>query len=342
MDPQARVERLKSEALQAFASARTADELEQVRIAVLGKKGSLKSLQKDLFAAATSVEAKKLVGELVNPLQAELESAVAERQEALGTVPKSQGPSYDLTRPGREPRHGTLHPLTHTIREVCEIFRTMGFAIADGPEIEDEFHSFDALNIPVEHLARDPRDNFVTESGHFVRSQTSTVQIRVMQSQAPPIRCVVPGRVYRPDAVDATHHFMFHQIEGLVVDEGITFRDLKFVLAEFLRAYYAGREFEWRLRPHFFPFTECSAEVDVRMKGSSRWLEMLGCGMVDPNVFRAVGIDPDRYTGFAFGMGVERLTALKIDLPVVPRFEGEEVRGIRHFFDNDVRFLRQF
>ncbi len=331
------LDQLRDEALAALEKATTAEALEEVRIRYLGKKGKLKAAQKSLFAQA-SAEEKKELGKRFNPLQEELTAALEARKAELGTPDKQQEkPQPDITRPGRKPLFGSVHPLTQTIREVCEIFRSMGFDVAEGPEVEDEFHSFDALNIPPGHLARDPRDNFVTDDGHFFRSQTSTVQIRVMEHQPPPVRCVVPGRVYRPDTVDATHHFMFHQIEGLVVEEGITFRDLKFVLDEFLHAYYAGREFEWRLRPHFFPFTECSAEVDVRMKGSTKWLEMLGCGMVDPNVFDAVGIDSERYTGFAFGMGVERLTALKLDLPV-----GAGERGIRHFFENDLRFLRQF
>lgn len=331
---------LRAAALAAISGASTPDALEDVRIAFLGKSGALKKAQQDLFAKA-SKEEKKALGQAFNPLQTELQAAVEARQAELGTVASASATkTFDYTRPGKTPARGRLHPLTQTIDEVVDIFRRMGFAVEDGPEIEDEFHSFDALNIPEGHLARDPKDNFtLAQPGKFFRSQTSTVQIRVMQTQAPPIRCIVPGRVYRPDRVDATHHFMFHQVEGLVIGEKITFRDLKACLSEFLHAYYAGQDFEWRLRPHFFPFTEPSAEVDVRMKGSANWLEMLGCGMVDPNVLAAVNIDAEKYTGFAFGMGVERLTILKTGIPV----DGDpKPRGIRHFTDNDIRFLRQF
>ena len=332
------VEKLREEALQAFAAADTPDALESTRVEFLSRKGRLKTLQKELFQQASTPDEKKAVGAAFNPAQHAIQEAFEARKQALAAVSTpaaSSGPQPDLTRPGLRPARGSLHPLTQTIRDVSAIFRSMGFTIEDGPEIEDSFHSFDALNIPEGHLARDPSDNFVLGNDRTFRSQTSTVQIRVMETQAPPIRCIVPGRVYRPDTVDATHHFMFHQIEGLVVAEGITFQDLKFALQQFLEAYYAGQNFEWRLRPHFFPFTECSAEVDVRMIDADgtrgRWLEMLGCGMVDPNVFRAVGIDPEQYTGFAFGMGVERLTMLRYAIP-----------DIRHFFENDLRFLEQF
>ncbi|MGE0433078.1 MAG: phenylalanine--tRNA ligase subunit alpha, partial [Planctomycetota bacterium] len=259
---------LRDEALKAVADATTPDALEQARIAFIGKKGRLKAVQKDLFATAATPDDKKAVGAAFNPLQAELEAAFAARKDALANVaPAETGPVFDYSRPGLQPVRGSLHPLNQTIRELVAIFRGMGYAIEDGPEIEDEFHSFDALNIPPGHLARDPRDNFTLSDGmNWFRSQTSTVQIRVMQKQKPPIRCIVPGRVYRPDTVDATHHFMFHQCEGLVVGEDITFADLKATINEFLQAYYAGQEFEWRLRPHFFPFTEPRAEVDVRMK----------------------------------------------------------------------------
>jgi phenylalanyl-tRNA synthetase alpha chain len=340
----AELETLRDEVLAQLDAIDSAAELEALRAEVLGKKGRLKAAQKRLFDKAADKDAKKAVGQAFNPVQEALKEAFEAHKLRLGNAAATakRADVYDVTRPGRSAARGTLHPLTQTVRDVVAIFRSMGFAIEDGPEIEDEFHSFDALNIPPGHLARDPKDNFVIGDTGYFRSQTSTVQIRVMERQAPPIRCIVPGKVYRPDTVDATHHFMFHQIEGLVVAEGITFADLKFVLSEFLHAYYAGQEFEWRLRPHFFPFTEASAEVDVRLAGSSKWLEMLGCGMVDPNVFEQVGIDAERYTGFAFGMGVERLAMLKHEIPVFATEPGEDVRGIRHFFDNDVRFLRQF
>ncbi len=321
---------LESEALEAFAQAEDFQQLEQAKVKYLGRKGALKQLQSQI--KNLTPEEKREFGKRFNPLKQKLEAAFKTAAEKLKAQQKQvKDYVFDITRPGTEPERGYLHPLTKTMRELVEIFRSMGFAVADGPEIEDEFHNFDALNIPPGHLARDPEDNFILDNGYLLRSQTSTVQIRVMEKQKPPIRVIGPGRVYRPDTVDATHHFMFHQVEGLVVDEGITFADMKTVLDEFLHAYFTGVEFEWRLRPHFFPFTEPSAEVDVRIKGSFAWLEMLGCGMVDPNVFEAVGIDPEVYTGFAFGIGVERMAIMK-----------HRINDIRHFFENDLRFISQF
>ncbi|MCD4656302.1 MAG: phenylalanine--tRNA ligase subunit alpha [Planctomycetes bacterium] len=325
-----KLEKLEQEALQAFDSAQNSQMLDDVRVKFLGRKGELKKLQASI--KDMSVEEKKEFGMLFNPFKQKIEgafkSALAKLQESAEPIKDYQ---FDITRPGDMPERGYLHPLTKTMRDIIEIFRSMGFKVVDGPEIEDEAHNFDALNIPEGHLARDPEDNFILDNGMLLRSQTSTVQIRVMEKEKPPIRVIGPGRVYRPDTVDATHHFMFHQVEGLVVDKGITFMDMKTVLDEFLHSYYAGIDFEWRLRPHFFPFTEPSAEVDVRLKGSYAWLEMLGCGMVDPNVLRTVGIDPEEYSGFAFGMGADRLTMIR-----------HKIMDIRHFFENDIRFLSQF
>ena len=237
---------------------------------------------------------------------------------------------FDVTLPGLRPRLGHRHPLTQTADELIDIFGRFGFAVARGPEVEDVRHNFDALNIPPVHPARDPLDNFYLAGGTMLRSQTSTVQIRVMESQPPPVRVIAIGRVYRPDTVDATHSFMFHQIEGLMVDKGVTMADLKTVLRLFARS-YLGKDVKIRFRPSFFPFTEPSVEVDMLWHGGDRWVEMGGAGMVDPNVFRAVGYDPDEVTGFAFGLGIERLCMRR-----------HGIDDIRLLYQNDARFLAQF
>jgi phenylalanyl-tRNA synthetase alpha chain len=265
-----------------------------------------------------------------------LQSAFDEKSDALvDGKSKAAGPTEDVTLPGRKPKIGHKHVVTQTIEEICEIFARMGFSIAYGPEIEDERHNFEALNIPDWHPARDPLDNFYIDGRDewMLRSQTSTVQIRTMEQQDPPVRVVAAGRVYRPDTVDATHSFMFHQLEGLYVDEGVTMADLRASLDQFCKAYF-GPEVQTRFRPSFFPFTEPSAEVDVLFHyddGSTQWIELGGCGMVDPNVLTAVEYDPEKYTGFAFGLGIERMVMRKHNIP-----------DIRLLFENDVRFLRQF
>jgi phenylalanyl-tRNA synthetase alpha chain len=250
----------------------------------------------------------------------------------------------DVTLPGLRPRLGHRHPLTQTAEELIDLFGRFGFDVARGPEVEDVRHNFDALNIPLSHPARDPLDNFylsvcerIGEAGpssgggqSMLRSQTSTVQIRVMEAQPPPVRVVAIGRVYRPDTVDATHSFMFHQVEGLMVDRGVTMADLKTVLTLFAQA-YLGKDVKIRFRPSFFPFTEPSVEVDMLWHGGVRWVEMGGAGMVDPNVLRAVGYDPEDVTGFAFGLGIERLCMRR-----------HGIDDIRLLYQNDVRFLRQF
>ena len=236
----------------------------------------------------------------------------------------------DVTLPGIRPRLGHRHPLTQTADELIDLFGRFGFSVARGPEVEDTRHNFDALNIPASHPARDPLDNFYLSDGTMLRSQTSTVQIRVMESQPPPVRVIAIGRVYRPDTVDATHSFMFHQIEGLMVDRGVTMADLKTVLRLFARS-YLGEDVQIRFRPSFFPFTEPSVEVDMLWHGGDRWVEMGGAGMVDPNVFRSVGYDPEEVTGFAFGLGIERLCMRR-----------HGIDDIRLLFQNDIRFLDQF
>jgi phenylalanyl-tRNA synthetase alpha chain len=223
-----------------------------------------------------------------------------------------------------------VHPITQTADELIDIFGRFGFAVARGPEVEDVHHNFDALNIPPVHPARDPLDNFYLSNGLMLRSQTSTVQIRVMESQPPPVRVIAIGRVYRPDTVDATHSFMFHQVEGLMVDRGVTMADLKSVLRLFAES-YLGRDVQIRFRPSFFPFTEPSVEVDMLWHGGDRWVEMGGAGMVDPNVFKAVGYDPEEVTGFAFGLGIERLCMRR-----------HGISDIRLLYQNDTRFLGQF
>jgi phenylalanyl-tRNA synthetase alpha chain len=226
-----------------------------------------------------------------------------------------------------------MHVITQTISELLEIFGRMGFSVAYGPEVEDEWHNFVALNIPPEHPARDPLDNFYIDDDTLLRTQTSTIQIRVMEKHKPPIRVVAPGRVYRPDTVDATHMYMFYQLEALVVDEGVSMVDMKTTINQFIHTFF-GPEIKWRLRPSFFPFTEPSAEVDLLWEskdGKTEWMEVGGCGMVDPNVFDAVGIDSEKYTGWAFGFGIERLAMRKY-----------KINDIRLLFENDIRFLRQF
>ncbi len=238
--------------------------------------------------------------------------------------------AIDVTLPGNVPRLGHRHPLTQTADELIDLFGRFGFSVARGPEVEDIHHNFDALNIPPSHPARDPLDNFYLSEDTMLRSQTSTVQIRVMEAQRPPVRVIAIGRVYRPDTVDATHSFMFHQIEGLMVDRGVTMADLKTVLRLFARS-YLGHDVKIRFRPSFFPFTEPSVEVDMLWHGGDRWVEMGGAGMVDPNVFRAVGYDPEEVTGFAFGLGIERLCMRR-----------HGIDDIRLLYQNDIRFLEQF
>jgi phenylalanyl-tRNA synthetase alpha chain len=260
-------------------------------------------------------------------------AAFEARQASLGGGGKKTGPMIDITLPGLPVQQGKSHIISQTISQLLEIFGRMGFSIAYGPEVEDEWHNFIALNIPPEHPARDPMDNFYLDDRRLLRSQTSTIQIRVMEKQKPPIRVVAPGRVYRPDTVDATHMFMFHQLEALVVDEGVSMIDLKSTVNQFIHAFF-GPDTKWQFRPSFFPFTEPSCEVDILWtdkSGAENWMEIGGCGMVDPNVFDAVGIDCEKYTGWAFGFGIERLAMKKYG-----------ISDIRLLFENDLRFLNQF
>ncbi len=279
-------------------------------------------------------ELKPEAGQLANKIKNEVTNAF---EQLKNTLVKSQEAGrkelIDVTLPGIPVNIGKKHVIKQTLSELLEIFGRMGFDVAYGPEVEDEWHNFIALNIGPEHPARDPVDNFYIDEKTLLRSQTSTIQIRVMEHTKPPIRIVAPGRVYRPDTVDATHMYMFYQLEALVVDEDVTMVDMKTTIQQFIHTFF-GPETQWRFRPSFFPFTEPSAEVDLLLKdksGKESWVEMGGCGMVDPNVFDAVGIDSEKYTGWAFGFGIERLAMRKYG-----------ITDIRLFFENDLRFLKQF
>lgn len=310
----------------AFAAADTPEKLAAATAEWLGKKGRVPELMEALKAAPPAEKA--AFGKEVNLLKQELTELAASRKAAVGAPAARTGPRIDLTLPGRRPEAGALHPLTQAARDIVRVMATLGFEETDGPEIEDEFHNFVALNIPENHPARDEADNFYLDDKRLLRSQTSTIQVRTLTARKPPLRVTAVGRVYRPDTVDATHHYMFHQVEGLAVDEGLTMADLKSTLLTFVRALYQ-EDVEIRLRPSFFPFTEPSAEIDVKFPGRG-WVEVGGCGMVDPAVFAACGVDPERWSGFAFGCGVERLAMRRFAVP-----------DIRRFTENDARFLRR-
>jgi len=317
--------RIEKEAREDLSRIDSIDAAEAFRIAYLGKKGKLTELFKQL--GTVPPEEKKAVGAELNRVKQWIESSVEDLRKKVPCAGAS-GAMFDETLPGIRPPQGSIHLLQQTIREISGIFNRMGFETVEGPEIETEFHNFTALNIPLDHPSRDAFDTFYTTHGQLLRSQTSTVQIRVMKERKPPLKIIAPGRVYRPDTVDASHSFMFHQIEGLMVDDRVTFSDLKGVLHLFLRELF-GSETKIRFRPHFFPFTEPSVEVDIQWgKG---WLEILGAGSVDPNVFDEVKYDTDVVRGFAFGLGVERIAMLR-----------HGINDIRHFYENDLRFLRQF
>jgi phenylalanyl-tRNA synthetase alpha chain len=306
--------------------------LEDFRIKYLGRKGRVTQMLTRITQFPS--EQRPQAGQLANRIKKDVGFAFEKLRESLLRAHREKSLQFvDVTLPGIPVHIGKPHVITQTINELLEIFGRMGFGVAYGPEVEDEWHNFVALNIPPEHPARDPLDNFYINQNMLLRSQTSTIQIRVMEGTRPPIRVVAPGRVYRPDTVDATHMFMFHQLEALVVDEGITMVDMKTTIDQFIHA-FLGPGTRWRFRPSFFPFTEPSAEVDLLLAdktGKEGWIEMGGCGMVDPNVFDAVGIDSEKYTGWAFGFGIERLAMRKYG-----------IADIRLLFENDLRFLRQF
>jgi phenylalanyl-tRNA synthetase alpha chain len=324
-------EHIGAAAMKDLAAVETAEQLEAFRIKYLGRKGEVTGMLSQI--GTLPPDQKKQGGQLANRIKNEVTAAFEARKALLGEGGVKTGPLIDITLPGLPVLQGKSHILSQTISQLLEIFGRMGFSIAYGPEVEDEWHNFIALNIPPEHPARDPMDNFYLDDRRLLRSQTSTIQIRVMEKQKPPIRVVAPGRVYRPDTVDSTHMFMFHQLEALVVDEGVRMIDLKSTVNQFIQAFF-GPDTKWQFRPSFFPFTEPSCEVDILWtdkSGAENWMEIGGCGMVDPNVFEAVGIDCEKYTGWAFGFGIERLAMKKYG-----------ISDIRLLFENDLRFLNQF
>ncbi|MBA3989056.1 MAG: phenylalanine--tRNA ligase subunit alpha [Idiomarina sp.] len=318
-----------TQAQAAVDAASTPAELDEVRVNYMGKKGLLTEQLKQL--GKLSPEERPQAGQLINQAKQTLQQLLNARNDELKQAEMNQqlaAEQIDVTLAGRRSQRGNMHPVTRTIQRIEDYFGQLGFSVKEGPEVEDDFHNFDALNIPAQHPARADHDTFYFTPSTMLRTQTSGVQIRTMEVEQPPIRIISPGRVYRND-YDQTHTPMFHQVEGLMVDTDVSFAELKGILHDFLHHYFE-EDLEIRFRPSYFPFTEPSAEVDVRRKGGD-WLEVLGCGMVHPNVLKAVGIDSEKYTGFAFGMGVERLTMLRYG-----------VNDLRAFFENDLRFLEQF
>ncbi|MFT4256643.1 MAG: phenylalanine--tRNA ligase subunit alpha [Pseudoxanthomonas sp.] len=327
------IESLSKQALADIAAAASPDALETLRVALLGKSGSITAQLKSL--GALPGDQRKAAGEAINRARDAIGEALSARKTVLEDAAldaRVAGETIDVTLPGRNAARGGIHPISRTMERIADIFGRLGYELADGPEIEDDWHNFEALNFPPHHPARAMHDTFYFGDGRLLRTHTSGVQVRYMGAHKPPLRMIAAGKVYRSDS-DQTHSPMFHQVEGLLVDEHSTFADLKGTIAEFLRSFFE-RDFEMLFKPTYFPFVEPGADVVIRWDtedGNSRWLEVLGCGMVHPNVLRAVGIDPERYTGFAFGMGVERLAMLRYG-----------VNDLRAFFDNDIRFLRQF
>ena len=335
------LEELEKQALDEIAAAADPAALEGVRVGYLGKKGRLTSQLKQLGALPAAE--RPAAGQAINRIKARLQQALEARRVALHSAQleaRLAGERVDVTLPGRGQPPGGLHPVTITMRRIEALFRPLGFSVEEGPEIEDDHHNFEALNIPAHHPARAMHDTFYFDAHTLLRTHTSPVQVRVMEQRQPPLRIIAPGRVYRCDS-DLTHTPMFHQVEGLLVDEQVSFANLRGLLDEFLRAFFERSDLPVRFRPSYFPFTEPSAEVDIqcvmcagegcRVCGQSGWLEILGCGMVHPEVFDQVGIDNERFTGFAFGMGVERLAMLRYG-----------VNDLRLFFENDMNFLKQF
>lgn len=335
------LEQIKESALRELAQCGDLKALEALRVGYLGKKGQLTAILK--LMGKLSAEERPVVGQIANEVRQALEAAIAEKQEALREKElndRLEAERIDVTMPGKARKTGGLHPLNIVMNDLIDIFQSMGFDVVDGPEVETDYYLFEALNLPKDHPARDMQDTFYLGQDLLLRSQTSSAQIRVMEQRQPPIRIVCPGRVFRADEVDATHSPVFHQMEGLVVDKGITMCDLKGCLEQFVHEIY-GPETQVRFRPSFFPFTEPSVEVDVtcaecggkgcRVCKGTGWLEILGAGMVHPNVLAGCGIDPEVYSGFAFGVGIDRLTTTRY-----------KISDIRLLFENDLRFLEQF
>jgi phenylalanyl-tRNA synthetase alpha chain len=329
-----RIDSLKDELDISINKVDSEETLEQFRLEFLVKKGKVTQLLEE-FKKLPS-EGKKEFGRPVNELKRYSETLYSEKKQLLESK-ESEHPSIDLTLPGRKPIKGTKHIVRQIIDEMTDIFIKLGFSVAEGPEIEDGYHNFDALNFPPNHPARDMQDTFFVKDSIpgqdrelVLRTHTSPVQIRMMENKKPPIRSIMPGRVYRNEALDSTHLAEFHQMEGLYINEGVTFAELKGTMLTFAKKMY-GDKAKFRFRPSFFPFTEPSAELDVTMDGGKKWMEVVGCGMVHPNVLSAGGIDPDKYTGYAFGFGIERIAMLRSGL-----------EDIRLLYENDVRVLEQF
>ncbi|AIA56247.1 phenylalanine--tRNA ligase subunit alpha [Acidithiobacillus caldus] len=330
-----------AEIADSIAGAQDLRALEALRVQYLGKKGMLTQAMQAL--AGLDPQARREAGQKLNVLKDDIQEWLEARRRVLeeeAMVARLAAESIDITLPGRAVQHGSLHPIRQTLQWIEEFFTQLGFEVADGPEIEDDFHNFTALNIPADHPARAMHDTFYLDDSHVLRTHTSPVQIRYLESHEPPLRMIATGRVYRRDS-DLTHTPMFHQVEGLFLDESVNFADLRGLLADFLQAFFQRKDLPVRFRPSYFPFTEPSAEVDVgcvicegkgcRVCKQTGWLEVLGCGMVHPSVLEMAGVDNERFAGFAFGLGVERLTMLRYG-----------VNDLRLFFENDIRFLRQF
>ncbi len=336
-----KLEALRAEAMEKIAAVQDEQTLDAWRVEYLGKKGALTEILRGM--GALPAEERPKMGQLVNEVRAAFEQALAEKSDAMKSAAKNArlaAETVDVTMPGKTNKGGSLHPLNQTLADMIDIFQSMGFDVVDGPEIETDHYNFEALNVPADHPARDMQDTFYLADNLLLRTQTSAAQIRTMETRKPPIRIICPGRVYRADEVDATHSPVFHQVEGLVVDKGITMCDLKGVLEQFAHEIY-GKDTKVRFRPSFFPFTEPSVEVDVscpecggkgcRVCKGEGWIEILGAGMVHPRVLSGCGIDPNEYSGFAFGIGLDRLTTTRY-----------KISDIRLLFENDLRFLNQF
>lgn len=333
--------KIREEALVAVKAATALSEIEELRVKFLGKKGEVSSILKQL--GGLSAEERPVIGQLANEVRADIDAAISDakkRLEADALNQKLAAEKLDITMPGKKGKIGGLHPINTVLNDMIDIFQSMGFDVVDGPEVETDYYNFEALNVPADHPARDMQDTFYLSDNLLLRTQTSAAQIRTMKTRKPPIRIVCPGRVFRADEVDATHSPVFHQMEGLVVDKGVTMCDLLGVLEKFAHEIY-GPETKVKFRPSFFPFTEPSVEVDVscsecggkgcRVCKGTGWIEILGAGMVHPNVLRACDIDPEVYSGFAFGIGLDRLTTTRY-----------KISDIRLLFENDIRFLEQF
>jgi phenylalanyl-tRNA synthetase alpha chain len=319
-----------ADATTAIAACSSSAELEQAKAKFLGKQGALTEQMKQL--GKLSADERPAAGAKINEAKQAIEALLAQHRDAIASAAlqaRLHEEALDVTLPGRSMGSGGLHPITRTLARMVELFRSIGFEVADGPEIETDFYNFTALNTPEDHPARSMHDTFYVEGGHLLRTHTSPVQVRYAQQHPPPIKVIAPGRVYRVDS-DATHSPMFHQVEGLWIGENVSFADLKGVITDFLRRFFETEDLKVRFRPSFFPFTEPSAEIDMAF-GGDRWLEIAGSGQVHPNVIRNYGLDPEKYIGFAFGMGLDRLAMLRYG-----------IHDLRLFFEGDLRFLKQF